>query len=129
MAIAPDLGERYLDTVYQTNWVQDLYGEDVLSSDELITASDRPERATDRNRQLITGVAKQSGVVRRPFRSSPGARSCAMTADRADPHHRGRGARPESSTERAFADVLAEVMGVERASGQHFFDDSAPTRW
>lgn len=31
VAIAPDLGERYLDTVYQTNWVQDLYGPDVLS--------------------------------------------------------------------------------------------------
>jgi cysteine synthase A len=39
VAIAPDLGERYLDTVYHTNWVQDLYGEDVLRSDELITAS------------------------------------------------------------------------------------------
>ena len=33
MAIAPDLGERYLDTVYQTNWIQDIYGKDVLSSD------------------------------------------------------------------------------------------------
>ena len=33
--IAPDLGERYLDTVYQTNWLQDLYGEDVLSPREL----------------------------------------------------------------------------------------------
>jgi 2,3-diaminopropionate biosynthesis protein SbnA len=32
VAIAPDLGERYLDTVYQTNWLQDLYGEDVLDS-------------------------------------------------------------------------------------------------
>ena len=32
MAIAPDFGERYLDTIYQTNWLQDLYGEDVLSS-------------------------------------------------------------------------------------------------
>jgi N-(2-amino-2-carboxyethyl)-L-glutamate synthase len=32
VTIAPDLGERYLDTVYQPNWVQDLYGEDVLSS-------------------------------------------------------------------------------------------------
>jgi cysteine synthase A len=31
VAIAPDLGERYLDTVYQTNWLEDLYGEDVLS--------------------------------------------------------------------------------------------------
>jgi N-(2-amino-2-carboxyethyl)-L-glutamate synthase len=35
VAIAPDLGERYLDTVYQTNWLQGLYGEDVLSSGEL----------------------------------------------------------------------------------------------
>jgi cysteine synthase A len=33
-AIAPDLGERYLDTIYQSNWLQDLYGENVLS-DEL----------------------------------------------------------------------------------------------
>jgi cysteine synthase A len=30
VAIAPDLGERYLDTVYQMNWLQDLYGEAVL---------------------------------------------------------------------------------------------------
>ncbi len=35
VAIAPDLGERYLDAIYQTNWVQDLYGEDVLSCYEL----------------------------------------------------------------------------------------------
>jgi 2,3-diaminopropionate biosynthesis protein SbnA len=35
VAIAPDLGERYLDTIYQTNWLQDLYGEDVLGSDKL----------------------------------------------------------------------------------------------
>ncbi|HEX4247762.1 MAG TPA: 2,3-diaminopropionate biosynthesis protein SbnA [Pseudonocardia sp.] len=34
VAIAPDLGERYLDTVYQTNWLHDLYGEDVLSADQ-----------------------------------------------------------------------------------------------
>jgi cysteine synthase A len=33
VAIAPDLGERYLETVYQANWVQGLYGEDVLDSD------------------------------------------------------------------------------------------------
>ena len=39
VAIAPDFGERYLDTVYHTNWLQDLYGEDVVSSDELTTAS------------------------------------------------------------------------------------------
>lgn len=39
VAIAPDLGERYLDTIYQSNWLQDLYGEDVLSSDELTASS------------------------------------------------------------------------------------------
>ncbi|MEU6665325.1 2,3-diaminopropionate biosynthesis protein SbnA [Streptomyces sp. NPDC046727] len=32
VAIAPDLGERYLDTIYQTNWFQDLYGDDLLDS-------------------------------------------------------------------------------------------------
>ena len=31
VAIAPDLGERYLDTVYQTNWIEAIYGTDVLS--------------------------------------------------------------------------------------------------
>jgi 2,3-diaminopropionate biosynthesis protein SbnA len=35
VAIAPDLGERYLDTIYQINWLHDLYGEDVLGSREL----------------------------------------------------------------------------------------------
>jgi 2,3-diaminopropionate biosynthesis protein SbnA len=39
VAIAPDFGERYLDTIYHANWVLGLYGEDVLSSDELTTAS------------------------------------------------------------------------------------------
>ncbi|MGW7052604.1 2,3-diaminopropionate biosynthesis protein SbnA [Streptomyces sp. NPDC054887] len=34
VAIAPDLGERYLDTIYQTNWLHALYGEDVLDSRE-----------------------------------------------------------------------------------------------
>ena len=35
VGIAPDLGERYLDTVYQTNWLEDLYGADLLSPPEL----------------------------------------------------------------------------------------------
>ncbi|MEU9362068.1 2,3-diaminopropionate biosynthesis protein SbnA [Streptomyces sp. NPDC048301] len=30
VAVAPDLGERYLDTVYQDNWVEDLYGSRTL---------------------------------------------------------------------------------------------------
>jgi cysteine synthase A len=34
VTIAPDLGERYLDTIYQPNWVQDLYGEDALRLDK-----------------------------------------------------------------------------------------------
>ncbi len=38
VAIAPDFGERYLDTVYHANWVLGLYGEDVLDP-ELATAS------------------------------------------------------------------------------------------
>ena len=39
VAIAPDLGERYLDTVYQSNWVQALYGEDVLTPRQMTADS------------------------------------------------------------------------------------------
>ena len=48
-----------------------------------------------------------------------------LTADLADSSTtQVLGARPESSTESAFADVLAEVMGVERVSvDSNFFDD------
>jgi N-(2-amino-2-carboxyethyl)-L-glutamate synthase len=44
VAIAPDLGERYLDTVYQPDWVQEHYGEDALSPDEQAAESCRPDR-------------------------------------------------------------------------------------
>ncbi|MBO0789620.1 MAG: 2,3-diaminopropionate biosynthesis protein SbnA [Ktedonobacteraceae bacterium] len=40
VAISPDLGERYLNTIYQPDWLQEFYGEDVLSSDELIHTVD-----------------------------------------------------------------------------------------
>ncbi len=33
VAIAPDLGERYLETIYQANWVEGIYGKDVLPHD------------------------------------------------------------------------------------------------
>ncbi len=33
VAIAPDLGDRYLDTVYQDQWVSDLYGSSVLDGE------------------------------------------------------------------------------------------------
>jgi N-(2-amino-2-carboxyethyl)-L-glutamate synthase len=55
VAIAPDLGERYLDTIYQTNWLQDLYGEDVLSSDEL-TAGARQDHVSRDCRLLVQGA-------------------------------------------------------------------------
>ena len=39
VAIAPDLGERYLDTIYQTNWLRDIYGQDVLRAGGLTAAA------------------------------------------------------------------------------------------
>jgi 2,3-diaminopropionate biosynthesis protein SbnA len=33
VAIAPDLGERYLDTIYRPEWVEEFYGEDVRGSE------------------------------------------------------------------------------------------------
>ena len=39
VGIAPDLGERYIDTIYQAEWVQRLYGDDALGSSELSLAS------------------------------------------------------------------------------------------
>jgi len=39
VAIAPDLGERYVDTIYQTGWVREAYGEDVVTSAELNVGS------------------------------------------------------------------------------------------
>lgn len=38
VAVAPDLGERYLDTVYQDNWVEDLYGRAPLAGTRLAPA-------------------------------------------------------------------------------------------
>jgi cysteine synthase A len=43
VAIAPDLGERYLDTIYQINWLQDLYGEGVVHLDEMATGPGQPD--------------------------------------------------------------------------------------
>ena len=41
VTISPDLGERYLDTVYQLNWIHQLYGENVLSDDAEQSAGSR----------------------------------------------------------------------------------------
>jgi N-(2-amino-2-carboxyethyl)-L-glutamate synthase len=45
VAIAPDLGERYLDTIYQTNWVEAIYGKDVLSSEIDVPVEAVPQAA------------------------------------------------------------------------------------
>ncbi|RMB80469.1 2,3-diaminopropionate biosynthesis protein SbnA [Streptomyces shenzhenensis] len=41
VAIAPDLGERYLDTIYQTNWLQDLYGDGILDPEQVAAGPGR----------------------------------------------------------------------------------------
>ena len=54
VAIAPDLGERYLGTIYQADWVEAIYGEDVLRP-----ALDMPvqaAKACDEDRYKILNV-------------------------------------------------------------------------
>jgi hypothetical protein len=34
------MGERYLDTIYNTNWVEGIYGSDTLSTDTLNNDAD-----------------------------------------------------------------------------------------
>ncbi|GAA5031983.1 2,3-diaminopropionate biosynthesis protein SbnA [Streptomyces siamensis] len=46
VAIAPDLGERYLDTIYQINWLQDLYGDDILETEGITPPSAAAESVT-----------------------------------------------------------------------------------
>jgi 2,3-diaminopropionate biosynthesis protein SbnA len=58
VAIAPDLGERYLDTVYQANWLHKLYGGDVLSSDR---------RTSDGSRQPEWGDQSACDMALRAF--------------------------------------------------------------
>ncbi|WP_326756255.1 2,3-diaminopropionate biosynthesis protein SbnA [Streptomyces hirsutus] len=54
VAIAPDLGERYLDTIYQSNWLQDLYGDQIFEPEQMTATiqTEEPEpRARDRRLQ------------------------------------------------------------------------------
>ena len=173
VAIAPDLGERYLDTIYQTNWLR-LYGEEVLSSDEL-TARLRDRLPAPPARLLLAspdhvpgypgqgcrpgdrhragpgrgagrGRAGRAGVGRQPLLRRPG---CGLDGDgpvlrpgqeAAGPAvgvDEGRLPAPDDQSlataladatlapaERALAEVLAEVLRVERVSvDSHFFDD------
>ncbi|MET9961153.1 2,3-diaminopropionate biosynthesis protein SbnA [Streptomyces sp. NPDC006326] len=43
VALAPDLGERYLNTVYQPSWLHSLYGEDVLEDEGTPAAGELPQ--------------------------------------------------------------------------------------
>ena len=48
VALSRDRGERYLETIYPSNWVADLYGDDVLTSHELATSQAAwPGRSSD----------------------------------------------------------------------------------
>ncbi len=63
VAIAPDLGERYLDTVYQPGWLEELQHDKdmrdrdmaVLASDELAVLS-RPALTGGNDRGLISSM-------------------------------------------------------------------------
>ncbi len=56
VAIAPDLGERYLDTIYEARWLQDTYGEDLRILDE------------QAERELATSLRGATSAVRRKER-------------------------------------------------------------
>ena len=60
VAIAPDLGERYLDTIYQANWLRGLYGEDVLGSDELTAGFRQHEPRIDAAQARSSGACRIS---------------------------------------------------------------------
>ncbi|WP_159661922.1 2,3-diaminopropionate biosynthesis protein SbnA [Streptomyces mexicanus] len=59
VAIAPDLGERYLDTIYQQTWLEDLYGDRVLHGDD-----DEREEADDGARDSEEVTAGSAGAER-----------------------------------------------------------------
>jgi 2,3-diaminopropionate biosynthesis protein SbnA len=68
VAISPDLGERYLDTIYADDWVETHYGEDALAGDGPGRDLDRPDRC---GRASLRPAA---GVHARPARRRSGWR-------------------------------------------------------
>ena len=70
VALSPDMGERYLETIYQSNWVADLYGDEVLADPN---SPPQPGRLT----------ASEPGMDSSPMRPGRGAvRSCAYCVGR-----------------------------------------------
>lgn len=55
VAIAPDLGERYLETVYQPQWVREMYGDRALG----VTGAENGSRAPRRRRGRFQRHADQ----------------------------------------------------------------------
>jgi cysteine synthase A len=49
VAIAPDLGERYLDTVYESRWIHDCYGEGVLDRTDTLELTEADRRRAARS--------------------------------------------------------------------------------
>lgn len=68
VALAPDFGERYLDTVYQSNWVTDLYGPAALDDER--AGGCRELRAGASRRQ---GRRQRLSAARRERSSEPTA--------------------------------------------------------
>lgn len=62
VTIAPDLGERYLDTVYQSNWVAALYGEDILTSLGLVDT--RPAAAVPASSSAAARAGNRTGETK-----------------------------------------------------------------
>ncbi|GAA4052382.1 2,3-diaminopropionate biosynthesis protein SbnA [Streptomyces shaanxiensis] len=71
VAIAPDLGERYLETVYQANWVQALYGADALRPYDAVAVG-APAATVRHRRQEDEGWVGDPATAG-PGRPSPGS--------------------------------------------------------
>jgi 2,3-diaminopropionate biosynthesis protein SbnA len=123
VAIAPDLGERYLDTIYHTNWLHDLYGEDVLKPAELAAGSPSPGGPPPAREPLRLEV--RGRVMAYPTSDAGGSAVAepaeAISAHLAEP---AKTREPATGTESILAEMLADVVRSERVPvDDHFFDD------
>jgi N-(2-amino-2-carboxyethyl)-L-glutamate synthase len=62
VAIAADLGERYLDTLYQRKWLEDLYGADVLGPDDLTSSLRPPDQRHPAHHRRADPVPLRAGA-------------------------------------------------------------------
>ena len=66
VAIAADLGERYLDTVYQRNWIECRYG-NVLAPDELADGPPPPDPRHPAHQRPADPVSLRAGAATAEF--------------------------------------------------------------